>query len=96
MSTYKPLPSNAAKTPSLFLDTAAPADVLLGDAMRRVEAVRNLAATLSMVSDPGGIQGRDLASLALVTEILTSDAVAILEAMESQFLNNEVMVVRHD
>jgi len=97
MSAFKPLPSNIAARPSLFLDGNAPADALLADATRRVEAARDLASTLSMVGDDTrGIQAKDLAAYALVTEILTSDAAAIMAAMEMQFLTDQVKVVRDE
>ncbi len=91
MSNYKPLSSNSASTPSLFLDCDAPTDILLGDASRRVEAVRNLAATLTMVSDQTkGLEAKDLSAFAVVTEILCSDAAEILVAIENQSLKSQL------
>lgn len=96
MNTFTPLPSNASPTPTLYFNADAPADALLQDALRRVEAAKGLAATLAGSGGGRGIESRDLAAYALVTEILTSDAVALLEAMEHQFLTSQVKAVRHD
>lgn len=97
MSNLKPLPSNSASIPSLFLDCDAPTDILLGDATRRVDAVRNLAATLTMISDQTkGIEAKDLSAFALVTEILCGDAAEILGAIENQFLKSKVRDSNHD
>ena len=83
MSKYQLLASNATTTPTLLLDCNVPSSDLLANAQHRIEAARNLAATLSMVSDTTrGIQGRDLSAFAVAVELLTSDAADLLNALE--------------
>jgi len=90
MSPYKPLPSNATIQPTLFLKEDAPVSDLLANAMRRIEATRDLASALSVAGHYAkGVGGRDLAAFGLVVEILTSDAAALMDAIEGAQIRSE-------
>jgi hypothetical protein len=81
MNSFKPLSTNSdALKPALYLDCSVPRETLIESAGHRLDAIRDLAHTMSLVEGVGALGAEDLAAFGFVVQLLASDASELLDA----------------